>query len=306
MEFLSDFRVIIAVVAGCTGLYLIFRNKALISRKLQVDFGLSSHLRKHLPKHQRKLPISLVAIGVPKPKGNERLVFTIPCIIENNGPHSLNKVTLQFEYPHGFEPPSQDEIGEKFAKTIRVIREKEYSPPYTVQGYLQTRRDFDLVRPGEHLGQGEPLSIKPFHASVSEDTPVGRQVHILSKLLAKKEPIVSVFPMRLFVFSQELQKKQLDVLVIWVKSESLEELSKKLDQIAKRLWKMSFGDSRFLIKYPWEKLENTHLALLMQPKYLSSDDGRTRLMDGNLKLDQMSVGEVRLPHNRPYGDLHQF
>jgi hypothetical protein len=303
VDIIKVIGVVFGVLVGSLGLYITFRKRTLWVPKVQLDFGLSSHLRRKLAKKNRKRPVSLLIIGVPKPKYEEDVICTIPCVIENNSPHPLKKVTLQFEFPVGFGPPDQSKVGEIFADQIRLLQTEKFTPALSVHGYLQTRRNFEIVRSGEIIIHGEPLGFKPFGMSFSKKTPVGHHVHLLSELLKDQESVVSICPLKLFFYSEELSMIQQNITIIWVKADSLSELSENFHSIVRRIWKNTFGEKKWLIKYPWEKLEESHLAVIMQPEYMTSEDGSTRLMDRDVTLDQMSISEVRLPHIQPFRGL---
>lgn len=292
----------VTIVAGSIGLYLIIKKKSLVFPKMHIDFGLSRHLRMQLPRKLRKTPVTLIAIGVPKARYENEVVCGVICAIENSSPHPLKNVTLQFEYPSDFKPPSQEEMKARFSDKVVV---KDHEPPTRISGYLATRIDVGTLRPGEPRSFAPPLRLKPFGIDVERNGEISKHAQMLSELLREDAPLAGVCPVRLFVLCEELPRSESNVLIVWISAEDMDQLKERVVDLVKRLWTKATGKLG-LFKYPWERLHYDGLVVFYFPRYFSSSKSGHRLMDLDLKMDQLDVGTVRMPYNRPYGDLHKF
>ncbi|KAF0164471.1 MAG: hypothetical protein FD157_2078 [Rhodocyclaceae bacterium] len=302
MEDPKNLILILSVAIAAVMLWRAIRRREFARPALVLGLGPEARTRRRsgIARGEER-PELLLAQGVD-PETVPPYLFMVPLLIQNKGRDPAKNLVVQLEYPAEFRVVDLKKRLERFGLDARNIEQDEVTRGVvTASSRTIVRYSITTLRPGESRVLAEPVlvvggvatpnisSLTAFNACSSSDLP---------------ESLLSLFPFRVFLFSDNTDAVESDGLVFYVRSQAAPDVSQSLDIVLTALSKAHprltlvtlFGRSLLrLVKRP---------VLTTKPKYQTrSNVGTVEIPDVKQEFRNYVV---RIPSRHDLEPLWSF
>lgn len=261
MDWLGLAKLGVAVATGAFSVGALLRRRHLSRPRLMFDAGISSTLRKELPKEQQRWPLSTLAFGGDLSKDKAPIAF-VPFVLENIGSLPIKGIRLQLEFPTEFACPSSETLNDSFNGTLHFPEEFNKGRKVSrVRSYTQVSLELPIIRPGEILLLAEPVQFLR--------NPKTRDIDSLKTLLFEFEKLPrfrSFVPMRVFLYTEDLPLIRRRLHLFWFDTNSIADLGVDVHAAVWAFWAGRYPTPGVHLVYPWEKLLSNELCQIIMPK----------------------------------------
>lgn len=297
---MDDWQLIFGILGALSAVIAIV--VALQKRDLvppKVDFGcvIAAEYKKKFLGYKKVNKDNLIILTVPTDCDDVDVSSVLLWQIKNPGKVTLHNVSLQIEYPRTFSELDVQEAYKDFQGALNVRT-------YEVGAVSYLRFEIGDLRPGEGHVIGQPLLMKPNQLNSGTKNWIISYRRLLLDIQNKGADVVGICPVKAFLYSQDIERKEELATVIWIKADDILEAQSQLNTMAKKYFREAFPIRNYafrlpffpkykwaiewpwIVKYPWEELGDLFFCLILSTSYSKSSAKKRYIMDMHQFTDE--------------------